>query len=147
MGNEFKLPKKYNWQTASDKINISKTTYYSHSLADGNVVTVNTFKGIIEINDMDSILFPNPAFDAPVQIYINNPSLNLTAANKDNIYVQLTPYYKPAIADAAIPYVLANGALIPNGLGVQVYNASPAAGGADQWEGAFYIYYEIYTIK
>jgi hypothetical protein len=145
MNNEFKLAKKYNWQTASDKI--SKTAYYSHSLVDGNVVTVNTLKGIIEIDDMDSILFPNPAFGGPVQIYINNPSLNLTEANKDNIYVQLTPYYKPAILDAAIPYVLANGVLIPNGLGAQVYNASPAVAGADQWEGAFYIYYEIYTIK
>jgi hypothetical protein len=142
---EFKLPKVFNWQTASDKIN--KTAYYSHSLVDGNVITVNTLKGIIEIDAIETVGGADPAFDGAVQIYINNPSLNLTAANKDNIYVQLTPYYKPAISDKAIPYILANGVLIPNGLGVEVYNASPAPAAADQWEGAFYMYYEIYTIK
>jgi hypothetical protein len=143
---EFKLPKVFNWQTASDKIN--KTAYYSHSLVDGNVITVNTLKGIIEIDGIDGLLTPpTPAFAAAAQIYINNPDLILTEANKNNIYVQLTPYYKPAVLDTAIPYVIANGVLIPNGLGVQVYNASPAVAGADQWEGAFYIHYEIYTIK
>lgn len=142
---EFKLPKVFNWQLWNNKIN--KTAYYSHSLVDGNVITVNTLKGIIEIDGIEGIGGADPAFDTPVQIYINNPSLNLTADNKDNIYVQLTPYYKPAILDKAIPYVIANGVLIPNGLGVQVYNASPSLAGADQWEGALYIYYEIYTIK
>ena len=145
MSNEFKLEKKYNWQTASDKIN--KTVYYSHSLVDGNVITVNTLKGIIEIDDIETLTPPNPAFDGSEQIYINNPSLNLTEANKDNIYVQLTPYYKKAVNDKALPYIIANGVLIPNGLGVEIYNASPAVPGANQWEGAFYIYYEIYTIK
>ena len=143
---EFKLNKVFNWQLWNNKIN--KTAYYSHSLVDGDVITVNTLKGIIEIDGIDGLLTPpTPAFAAAAQIYINNPSLNLTADNKDNIYVQLTPYYKPAILDKAIPYVIANGVLIPNGLGVQVYNASPSLAGADQWEGALYIYYEIYTIK
>lgn len=141
---EFKLPKVFNWQTASDKIN--KTAYYSHSLIDGNIITVNTLKGIIEVDAIETIGGVDPAFDGAVQIYINNPSLILTEANKDNIYVQLTPYYKPAASDKVIPYVLANGVLIPNGLGVEIYNASPAPAGADQWEGAFYLYYEIYTI-
>ena len=143
---EFKLNKVFNWQLWNNKIN--KTEYYSHSLVDGNVITVNTLKGIIEIDGIDGLLTPpTPAFAAAAQIYINNPDLILTEANKDNIYVQLTPYYKPAVLDTVIPYVLANGVLIPNGLGVEVYNASPAVAGADQWEGAFYIYYEIYTIK
>ena len=142
---EFKLPKVFNWQTASDKIN--KTAYYSHSLVDGDVITVNTLKGIIELSSILSIGTPDPAFDGGVQIYINNPSLNLTEANKDNIYVQLTPYYKPAASDKVVPYIISNGVLIPNGLGVEVYNASPAPAAADQWEGIFYIYYEIYTIK
>ncbi len=144
--NEFKLlPKIFNWQTAHDRI--AKTAYYSHSLTNGNVITVNTLKGIIEIDAIETVGGADPAFDGAVQIYINNPSLNLTEANKDNIYVQLTPYYKPAVLDTAIPYVLSNGVLIPNGLGVQIYNANPAVAGADQWEGAFYLYYEIYTIK
>ena len=145
MSNEFKLEKKYNWQTASDKIN--KTAYYSHSLVDGDVITVNTLKGIIEIDGIETLTPPSPAFDGSVQIYINNPSLNLTEANKDNIYVQLTPYYKKAANDKALPYIIANGVLIPNGLGVEIYNADPAVAGANQWEGAFYMYYEIYTIK
>lgn len=143
---EFKLNKVFNWQLWNNKIN--KTAYYSHSLDDGNVITVNTLKGIIEIDAIESIGGPNPEFDTSVQIYINNPDLILTEANKDNIYVQLTPYYKPAsIDDRVIPYIISNGVLIPNGLGVSIYNASPAGAGADQWEGAFYIYYEIYTIK
>ena len=142
---EFKLNKVFNWQLWNNKIN--KTAYYSHSLVDGDVITVNTLKGIIELSSITSIGTPDPAFDGAVQIYINNPSLNLTEANKDNIYVQLTPYYKPAASDKVIPYIISNGVLIPNGLGVSIYNASPAGAGADQWEGAFYIYYEIYTIK
>ena len=142
---EFKLNKVFNWQLWNNKIN--KTSYYSHSLVDGNVITVNTLKGIIEIDAIETVGGADPAFDGAVQIYINNPSLILTEANKDNIYVQLTPYYKPAVLDTAIPYVIANGVLIPNGLGVQVYNASPAGPGPNQWEGVFYIYYEIYTIN
>lgn len=142
---EFKLPKVFNWQLWNNKIN--KTEYYSHSLNDGNVITVNTLKGIIEIDGIDTIGGADPSFDGAVQIYINNPELILTEANKDNIYVQLTPYYKPVIGDKAIPYVISNGVLIPNGLGVEVYNANPAIAGANQWQGAFYLYYEIYTIK
>lgn len=142
---EFKLNKVFNWQLWNNKIN--KTSYYSHSLVDGNVITVNTLKGIIEIDGIETVGGADPGFDGAVQIYINNPELILTEANKDNIYVQLTPYYKPVALDTAIPYIISNGVLIPNGLGVSIYNASPAGAGADQWEGAFYIYYEIYTIK
>jgi len=143
--NEFKLNKVFNWQLWNNKIN--KTAYYSHSLVDGNVITVNTLKGIIEIDAIENIGGADPAFDGFVQIYINNPSLILTEANKDNIYVQLTPYYKPVpITDRAIPYIISNGVLVPNGVGISIYNASPAGAGADQWQGAFYLYYEIYTI-
>ena len=142
---EFKLNKVFNWQLWNNKIN--KTSYYSHSLVDGNVITVNTLKGIIEIDAIESIGGPNPEFDTSVQIYINNPELILTEANKDNIYVQLTPYYKPVALDTAIPYIISNGVLIPNGLGVSIYNASGTVAGVNQWEGVFYIYYEIYTIK
>ena len=145
MMQEFKLPKVFNWQLWNNKIN--QTEYYSHSLDDGNVITVNTLKGIIEIDGMETIIGVDPAFDGAAQIYINNPSLILTEANKDNIYVQVTPYYKQTVINKdAVPYLLANGALIPNGLGVQIYNASPAAPGPNYWEGVFYMYYEIYTI-
>lgn len=142
---EYKINKTHNWQLAGDKI--EKTAFYNHDLAVSTVVEVNTLKGIIELDNIETLTVPDPAFDGAVQIYINNSALNLTETNKDNIYVQLTPYYKPTSLDTAIPYLLANGVLIPNGLGVQVYNANPAVAGANQWEGAFYIYYEIYTIK
>ena len=143
---EFKLPKVFNWQLWNNKIN--QTEYYSHSLDNGNVITVNTLKGIIEIDGIQTMGIVGPAFDGFEQIYINNPDLILTEANKDNIYVQLTPYYKPVPGvDRAVPYIISNGVLIPNGLGVGIYNASPAGPGPNQWEGAFYMYYEIYTIK
>jgi hypothetical protein len=142
---EYKTDKTYNWQLSSNKI--EKTAFYNHDLTISTVVEVNTLKGIIELDNMETIGSALPEFDGAVQIYINNPSLNLTEANKDNIYVQLTPYYKPAALDKAIPYLLANGVVVPNGLGVEIYNASPAAASPNQWEGALYIYYEIYTIK
>ena len=140
---EYKIKKTRNWQLAGDLI--QKTAFYNHDLAVSTVVEVNTLKGIIELDNIETF-GPNPAFDGALQIYINNPGLNLTEANKDNIYVQLTPYYKQTVFDTAIPYLLANGAIVTNGLGVQIYNANPAVAGANQWEGAFYIYYEIYTI-
>ena len=143
---EYKNPKNFNWQLAGDPI--QKTAFYQHSLDDGPVVTVSTLKGIIEIEKLESYLpEPMPAFGNPVNIWINNPSLLLNSDNRDNIYVQLTPYYKPQGDDNAIPYVIANGFVAPNGLGVLVYNASATAAGVNQWEGALYLYYEIYTIE
>lgn len=141
---EYKIKKTRNWQLGGDLI--QRTAFYNHDLTVSTVVEVNTLKGIIELDNIETLGGANPGFDGAIQIYINNPSLNLTEANKDNIYVQLTPYYKPAVNDKALPYLLANGVLIPNGLGVEVYNANPSAAGVDQWQGAFYIYYEIYTI-
>lgn len=140
---EYKIKKTRNWQLGGDLI--QRTAFYNHDLAVSTVVEVNTLKGIIELDNIETLTVPDPGFDGAVQIYINNPGLNLTEANKDNIYVQLTPYYKQTALDTAIPYLLANGAIV-NGLGVQIYNANPAVAGANQWEGAFYIYYEIYTI-
>jgi len=70
---------------------------------------------------------------------VNNPILNI--ANRDLVYLQITPYYSPAVNDNFIPYVLTTGFL--DGLNLTVWNANPAAAGANQGEGAFYIYYEI----
>ena len=90
---EYKINKTRNWQLAGDKI--EKTAFYNHDLAVSTVVEVNTLKGIIELDNIETLTVPDPAFDGAVQIYINNSALNLTETNKDNIYVQLTPYYKP----------------------------------------------------
>jgi len=140
--NEFRLPKIFNWELANQPI--LKTAYYELDLAATSVVEVSTIKGIIEISGIDGIGEPASAFATFIQFYINNPKLLLTEANRDNIYIQYSVYYKPVGVDNAIPYVISNGAT-PTGLGFQVYNANPAVAGVDNWEGKFYFYYEIYN--
>lgn len=140
--NEFRLPKVFNWQLASQPI--VKTEYYELDLDATNVVEVGSIKGIIEILGIDGVGEPDPAFDGSVQFYINNRNLLLTEANRDNIYIQYSVYYKPVGVDNAIPYAISNG-VTPNGVGFQVFNANPAIAGADNWEGKFYFYYEIYN--
>jgi hypothetical protein len=140
--NEFRLPKVFNWQLASQPI--VKTEYYELDLNATNVVEVGSIKGIIEISGIDGVGEPDPAFATSIQFYINNRNLLLTEANRDNIYIQYSIYYKPVGVDNAIPYAISNGAT-PIGLGFQVFNANPAAAGVDNWEGKFYFYYEIYN--
>jgi hypothetical protein len=140
--NEFRLPKVFNWQLASQPI--VKTEYYELDLDATNVVEVGSIKGIIEISGIDGVGEPDPAFATSIQFYINNRNLLLTEANRDNIYIQYSIYYKPVGVDNAIPYAISNGAT-PTGLGFQVFNANPAAAGVDNWEGKFYFYYEIYN--
>ena len=140
--NEFRLPKVFNWQLASQPI--VKTEYYELDLDATNVVEVGSIKGIIEISGIDGVGEPDPAFATSIQFYINNRNLLLTEANRDNIYIQYSIYYKPVGVDNAIPYAISNGAT-PIGLGFQVFNANPAAAGVDNWEGKFYFYYEIYN--
>jgi hypothetical protein len=140
--NEFNLPKKFNWELANQPI--VKTEYYELDLATTNVVEVGTLKGIIEILGIDGVGEPDPAFATSIQFYINNRNLLLTEANRDNIYIQYSVYYKPTGVDNAIPYVISNGAT-PTGLGFQLFNANPAIAGVDNWEGKFYFYYEIYN--
>jgi hypothetical protein len=138
---EFNLLKKFNWELASQPI--AKTEYYELDIHTTNVVEVGTIKGIIEILNIDGV-GPTPAFASSVQFYINNSNLVLTEANRDNIYIQYSVYYKPGGVDNAIPYAISNGAT-PNGIGFQLYNANPATAGVDNWEGKFYFYYEIYN--
>jgi hypothetical protein len=143
--NEFKLlPKVFNWQKWRDKI--IKTEYYELDLATTNVANVSTIKGIVEIMNINGVSEPDPAFSTSQQIYINNPNLLLTEANRDNIYIQYSVYYKPSGTDNVVPYVVSNGIVVPNGVGFQIYNANPAIAGANNWEGKLYLYYEIYNI-
>lgn len=102
-------------------------------------LTVNTNKGIIDIINWD-VAVPTEDWGSSTTITLkNNPILNL--ANRDNIYLQITPYYAPAADDTFIPYVLATG--FSDGLNITVWNANPAAADTNQGEGAFYLYYEI----
>jgi hypothetical protein len=121
------------------------TGSYELDLGATNVVTVTTQKGIIDILGMGSVTTtPDPSYANPEVIYINNPALDLTVANRENIYIQYSVYYSPSGDDTAIPYVLTTG--VTTGLELSIFNASPVAAGSDQWTGEFYLYYELYTI-
>lgn len=125
---------------------VANTGSYELDLAVTNVVTVTTQKGIIDIVGMGVPgNTPDPSFATAEVIYINNPALDLTIANRENIYVQYSIYYSPAVDDFAIPYILATTAPTV-GLELSIFNASPVLAGANQWTGAFYLYYELYTI-
>jgi hypothetical protein len=124
---------------------VANTGFYELDLGDTNIVTVTTQKGIIDILGMGSVTTtPDPSYVNPEVIYINNPELDLTLANRENIYIQYSIYYSPVSGDNAIPYVLATTA--PSGLELSIFNANPAVAGGNNWLGAFYLYYELYTI-
>jgi hypothetical protein len=128
-------------------VDIKNTTHYELDLNETNVVTVNTTTGIIDILGMGTSLglTPSPAFSSSTVFYINNPDLDLSVGNRDNVYVQYSVYYKNTITDNAIPYLISTG--VANGLEFNLYNANPATAGANNWDGALYVYFELYTIN
>lgn len=140
--NEYKTALDVNWQLSNKRL--EKTEYYELDLATTSQVEVSTIKGIVEILNFDPAAAP-PGLSMGMgqEIYINNPKLLLTEANRDNIYIQYSVYYKQNGDDKAIPYVLSNG--VNAGVGFKIYNLSPQAAGVDQWTGKLYVYYEIYT--
>ena len=122
---------------------LSDISFYTLELDQSTILAINSNKGIIELQNINSLPTPDPAFDTNVVItLVNNPVLNI--ANRDNIYLQLTPYYNANGDDNFVPYVLPFGFL--DGLNIKIYNASPALAGVDQGTGAFYLYYEIKTL-
>ena len=54
-------------------------------------------------------------------------------------------YYKNTITDNAIPHLISIG--VTNGLEFNLYNANPTLAGANNWDGALYVYYELYTLN
>jgi hypothetical protein len=128
--------------------NIGNTKHYELDRSTTNTVVVDTPRGIIDITGMGTSvpLTPTPSFASSVEFFINNLDLDLSVANRDNIYVQYSLYYKAAATDNAIPYLLSTGAL-PTGLGFNLFNANPAVAGANNWDGALYVYYELYTLN
>lgn len=118
---------------------VANTAFYNLDYSLGTAVTVTTQKGVIEISNFSASV-PNPAFATAVPLTILNA--DITFGNPDNIYLQLTPYYRPAIDDTFIPYLLTTGVIA--GQEVAIFNASPAIPGAEQGDGLFYVYYELY---
>lgn len=126
---------------------VAQTAHYELAIKDTNVVTVNTPRGIIDIVSMGTEigLTPDAAFATSVNFYIDNPELDLTVGNRDNVYVQYSVYYNQAGDDNAIPYLISTGFV--NGLGFNLYNANPAAADVANWTGSLYVYYELYQIN
>lgn len=106
------------------------------------VLNINTNKGIIDITNWDAVVPDVDWGTSTVISLVNNPVLNI--ANRDNVYLQITPYYNAAANDTFVPYVLATGML--DALYLTVWNANNEVAGANQGEGAFYLYYEIKTL-
>jgi hypothetical protein len=125
----------------------ANTKHYELNRALTDTVTVNTVKGIIDITGMGTSdpLKPARALGSSVSFKINNPDLDLTLTNRDNIYVQYSLYYKNVATDNTVPYLISTG--VANGLEFNLYNANPAIAGANNWDGALYIYYELYTLN
>ena len=124
----------------------ANTKHYELDMLVTNTVTVNTIRGIIDIENMGTPgLIPDPAYGTSVGFLINNPDLDLTFANRDNIYVQYSVYYSQAFGDNTIPHLIATG--VSAGLGFNLYNANPAVAGLNNWDGALYVYFELYTLN
>jgi hypothetical protein len=123
------------------------TAHYELDITATSVVTVSTPRGIIDILGMGTSvpLTPGPAYATSVSFLIDNPDLDLTVANRDNVYVQYSVYYRNTITDNAIPYLISTG--IANGLEFNLYNANPTLAGVNNWDGALYVYYELYQIN
>lgn len=127
--------------------NIGNTKHYELDITATSTVTVDTPRGIIDILGMGSSgpLTPDAAYGSSVFFLIDNLDLDLTLANRDNIYVQYSVYYSQVFGDNAIPHLIASG--VSTGLGFQLYNANPAIADANNWDGELYVYYELYTIN
>lgn len=123
------------------------TAHYELDITTSNTVTVNTTRGIIDITGMGTnpFLTPDIAYATSTVFFIDNPDLDLTFANRDNIYVQYSLYYSQGVDDNAIPYLLSTG--VAAGVGFNLYNANPATADTANWTGALYVYYELYTLN
>jgi len=126
--------------------NIGNTKHYELDMAITNTVTVDTPRGIIDVLNTGTLPFsPDPAYGSSVFFLIDNLDLDLTLANRDNIYVQYSVYYSQVFGDNTIPHLIAAG--VSTGLGFNLYNANPAVAGVNNWNGELYVYFELYTIN
>ena len=108
---------------------VANTGYYSIDLNTviSPVVDVTTTKGVIEIIMNTGIVNPLPAFGSAIPFTIANADMDFS--NPDNVYIQHSVYYNPAINDSLIPYVISTG-FAPTGADFAIFNANPALVGA-----------------
>jgi hypothetical protein len=118
--------------TVSDLFNstdVTNTGYYSIDLNTvmSPTVDVTTKKGVIEIVMATDIVNPLPAFGSFIPFTIANADMDFS--NPDNVYMQHSVYYNPALNDSLIPYVISTG-FAPTGADFAIFNANPALVGA-----------------
>lgn len=118
--------------------------HYTLDVALTTTLNVESSKGMITILNMDDYLpsIPAPSLASFATIILVNPDLVM---GFENVYVQLTPYYKSASGDNAIPYVIASD-FVTTGIKLNIYNTSPAVAGANQWKGVFQVHYQLKSL-
>lgn len=125
------LKKLFNWQLVHGKI--QDAPIYHLDWSQTQTLEVNSWRGIIDIENFDTAP-PNPALGPSVILKLKGPQV---ATNKEQFYIQLTPYYDIS-QDSAIPYVLPVGFTV-DVADIAIYNM--AAGGS--FDAPFYIYFEL----
>jgi hypothetical protein len=98
----------------------ANTGYYTLDLNNTSVVDVTTPKGIIEIIMETNVTNPLPLCESAVGFTITNANMDFTVA--DNIYMQHSAYYNPAIDDNFVPYVISTGFLA--GANYAIFNSN-----------------------
>jgi hypothetical protein len=118
--------------------------HYTLDLALTNALAVESSKGMITVLNMDDYLpsKPAPSLGSFATITLSNPDLVI---GFENVYVQLTPYYKRLSGDNVVPYIIASE-FVTSGINLKVYNLSPLAEGVNQWKGVFQIHYELKSL-
>ena len=121
----------FNWQTGSEKI--QDTPLYHLDWSNTNILEVNSWRGIIDIENFDTNA-PAVSLGGAVLLKLKGPQV---ATNREQFYLQITPYYDIS-QDAAIPYVLPVGFSV-DVADVAIYNM--ASGGT--FDAPFYLYFEL----
>lgn len=98
--------------TLADAVNsgaAANTGYYTLDLTNTSIVDVTTPKGVIEIRMKSASQDPLPLCETAIGFTITNANVDFT--NADNIYMQHSAYYNPAVLDNFVPHVISTGVL------------------------------------
>jgi len=135
---EYKVRKKHIWQTANERIQDAPLYHLDWNL--GQTIEINSWRGIIDIENFNLGANPGPSMGTPV--FLKLTGSKFIATDVEDFYIQLTPYYNITLdtdVTSAIPYLLPAGALVLGVSDIAIYNMS--TGG--NWDAPFYIYYEL----